>query len=160
MANRPSAGLCREQAKASDDLGRPRLTGQPSSRTGENPPYGMSGGIEETSASFEARSAPRSYPTEGRGWQHPRLLGNPNTIYIGCDGGLFRSNNRGINWVSCNNGLVISEIEYLAQDYGSSRFLLAGTQDNGTQQWTGAPTWTHVADGDGGDCGVNRTNPR
>src|SRR3954466_14245686 len=43
--------------------GRPRLIGQPSSRTGENPPYGMSGGIEETSASFEARSAPRSYPT-------------------------------------------------------------------------------------------------
>src|SRR3954465_16052638 len=40
--------------------------GQPSSRTGENPPYGMSGGIEETSASFEARSAPRSYPTEDR----------------------------------------------------------------------------------------------
>src|SRR3984893_4308843 len=35
----------------------------PSSRTGENPPYGMIGGIEETSASFEARSAPRSYPT-------------------------------------------------------------------------------------------------
>ena len=34
-----------------------------SSRTGENPPYGMIGGIEETSASFEARSAPRSYPT-------------------------------------------------------------------------------------------------
>src|SRR3954451_23418100 len=43
--------------------GRPRLIGQPSSRTGENPPYGMSGGIEETSASFEARSAPWSYPT-------------------------------------------------------------------------------------------------
>src|SRR5271165_2392151 len=30
---------------------------------GENSPYGMIGGIEETSASFEARSAPRSYPT-------------------------------------------------------------------------------------------------
>src|SRR4051812_14244297 len=44
--------------------GRPRLTGQPSSRTGENPPYGMRGGIEETSASFEARSGPRSYPTK------------------------------------------------------------------------------------------------
>src|SRR5215213_197822 len=29
----------------------------------ENPPYGMSGGIEETSASFEARSGPRSHPT-------------------------------------------------------------------------------------------------
>ena len=32
-------------------------------RLGENPLYGMIGGLEETSASFEARSAPRSYPT-------------------------------------------------------------------------------------------------
>ena len=31
-----------------------RLICQPSSRTGENPPYGMIGRIEETSASFEA----------------------------------------------------------------------------------------------------------
>jgi hypothetical protein len=42
------------------------LDSQPSSRTGENSPYGMIGGIEETSASFEARSAPRSYPTATR----------------------------------------------------------------------------------------------
>src|SRR5215469_6712098 len=49
--------------KLRDVLGRLRLKGQPSSRTGENSPYGMIGGIEETSASFEARSAPRSYPT-------------------------------------------------------------------------------------------------
>ena len=46
-----------------DVPGRSRLIRQPSSRTGENPPYGMIGGIEETSASFEARSAPRSHPT-------------------------------------------------------------------------------------------------
>jgi hypothetical protein len=36
---------------------------QPSSRIGENPPCGMIGRVEETSASFEARSAPRPYPT-------------------------------------------------------------------------------------------------
>jgi hypothetical protein len=53
----PGAGLsCQSSGKAP-------LESQPSSRTGENPPYGMSGGIVETSASFEARSAPRSYPT-------------------------------------------------------------------------------------------------
>src|SRR5262249_25232260 len=51
--------------KLSDVLGRRRPKCHPSSRTGENPPYGMIGGIEETSASFEARSAPRSYPTIG-----------------------------------------------------------------------------------------------
>src|SRR3981189_3350183 len=43
--------------------GRRHLKSLPSSRTGENPPYGMIGGVEETSVSFEARSAPRSYPT-------------------------------------------------------------------------------------------------
>jgi hypothetical protein len=43
--------------------GRRRLICQPSSRTGENPPCGMIGGTVETSASFEARTAPRSYPT-------------------------------------------------------------------------------------------------
>src|SRR6516225_5991258 len=45
--------------------GRCRPTRQPSSRIGENPPYGMIGGIEETSASFEVRSAPRHLPDCG-----------------------------------------------------------------------------------------------
>src|SRR6266700_171224 len=49
--------------------GRRHLKSLPSSRTGENPPYGMIGGIEETSASCEARYAPRSYPT--RAINHP-----------------------------------------------------------------------------------------
>ena len=53
-----------------------RPTCQPSSRIGENPPYGMIGGIEETSASFEARSAPRSYPTAG-GARQLALLPRP-----------------------------------------------------------------------------------
>ena len=53
----PGAGLTRRR------LGRHRLIGRPSSRTGENPPYGMREGTEETSASFEVRTAPRSYST-------------------------------------------------------------------------------------------------
>ena len=36
---------------------------------------------------------------------------------------------------------------------------MGGTQDNGTERWQGSPTWEHVADGDGGDCGVSRANP-
>src|SRR5215469_18056453 len=54
-------------------LGRRRLKCHPSSCTGENPPYGMIGGIEATSASFEARSAPRSYPTAGGAQQWASL---------------------------------------------------------------------------------------
>ena len=65
------AAYAGSRLKPTSASGRPRLTGQPSSRTGENPPYGMIGGIEETSASFEARSAPRSYPTERLGVKFP-----------------------------------------------------------------------------------------
>src|SRR2546430_165043 len=46
-------------------MGRPRPISRPWSRTGENPPYGILGATMETSASFEARSAPSSYPTDG-----------------------------------------------------------------------------------------------
>ena len=63
-ANQTRPAHAGSRLKLADVLGRPRLKGQPFSRTGENPPYGMIGGIEETSASFEARSAPRSYPTD------------------------------------------------------------------------------------------------
>ena len=45
--------------------GRCCPTCRPSSRIGENPPYGMIGRVEETSASYEARSAPQPYPTAG-----------------------------------------------------------------------------------------------
>jgi hypothetical protein len=57
-------GYAGSRLKLDHHLGRRHLKGQPSSRTGDNSPYGMIGGIEETSASFEARSAPRSYPTK------------------------------------------------------------------------------------------------
>src|SRR5208282_1497369 len=52
--------------KLRDVSGRSRLTRQPSSRNGENPPCGMIGGAMETAASFEVRNAPSSYPTAMR----------------------------------------------------------------------------------------------
>jgi hypothetical protein len=85
--------------------------------------------------------------------------GLPATIYVGNDGGMYRSPDRGTTWQHLNNGLTITEFEYLAQNFGSSRWLVGGTQDNGTERWRGSPIWEHVADGDGGDCGVNRLTP-
>ncbi|MFN7948263.1 MAG: hypothetical protein U0Z53_23130 [Blastocatellia bacterium] len=84
---------------------------------------------------------------------------NANIIYVGNDGGLFTSPDRGTSWKSLNNGLGITELEYIAQDYGSSRWLMGGTQDNGSIRYTGGRNWDHIADGDGGDCGVNRDDP-
>jgi hypothetical protein len=39
---------------------------------------------------------------------------NPNVIYIGCDGGIYRSPDGGQDWVSLNKGLCLTEVEFLA----------------------------------------------
>jgi photosystem II stability/assembly factor-like uncharacterized protein len=85
---------------------------------------------------------------------------SPDIVYVGCDGGLFRSTNRGVNWNDqLNIGLAIAEIEYIAQDPASPAFIVGGTQDNGSIRYTGSPTWDHIADGDGGECAINRSSP-
>ena len=81
-----------------------------------------------------------------------------NIVYAGCDGGIYRSPDRGVNWDDLIVGLAITEIEYLAQDVGSASWLLGGTQDNGSIRYVGDPEWDHVADGDGGDCGASTTD--
>ena len=72
----PGAGLSRPS------VGRCCPTCQPSSRIGENPPYGMIGRVEETSASFEARSAPRLYPTAGGARQLASLPRRRNLLHL------------------------------------------------------------------------------
>lgn len=84
---------------------------------------------------------------------------NSQVIYAGNDGGIFRSANSGATWKALNKGLGITEIEYLAGDPNTWKWLMAGTQDNGTIRYTGSTVWDHIADGDGGDCGVNQLNP-
>ena len=83
----------------------------------------------------------------------------PGTVYVGNDGGVFRTRDRGLRWEALNRGLAILEIEYLAQHPQVDAWLLAGTQDNGTERYEGAGAWFHVADGDGGDCAVDDDHP-
>ncbi len=83
----------------------------------------------------------------------------PKTIYLGNDGGVYRSVNGGASWTARNRGLGITEIEYLAMDPTSAKWLMAGTQDNGTIRYRNSLVWDHIADGDGGDCGVNQFLP-
>ena len=85
--------------------------------------------------------------------------GQPNVVYVGNDGGLNRSTNRGKTWTPLNDGLAITEIEYLAQKPATAGWLLAGTQDNGTIRHNGSSVWEQVAGGDGGDCAVNQPRP-
>jgi photosystem II stability/assembly factor-like uncharacterized protein len=84
---------------------------------------------------------------------------NPNVVYIGNDGGIYRSADGGTTWKSLNKGMCITEFEYLAQHPQWDSYLLGGTQDNGTLRYEGNKVWFHIQDGDGGDCGVNASSP-
>ena len=107
----------------------------------------------------------RNITTQGTNSIHPDqhcltfVPGSSKTIYLGNDGGIFRSSNSGGSWTALNKGLGITEIEYQGSDPTTSSWLMAGTQDNGTIRFRGSPVWDHIADGDGGDCGVNPLNP-
>jgi len=85
--------------------------------------------------------------------------GQAKIIYSGNDGGIYRSSDSGTTWKSLNKGLGICEIEYLASDPNTWEGLIAGTQDNGTIRHDGAMVWKPIADGDGGDCGINQIDP-
>lgn len=84
---------------------------------------------------------------------------DPNVVYVGNDGGIYRSPDGGIKWEPLNKGLNITEFEFLAQHPEFENWLLGGTQDNGTVRYEGEEVWYHVEDGDGGDCGTNASNP-
>lgn len=85
---------------------------------------------------------------------------NADVVYIGNDGGIFRSPDGGEKWRALNKGLGITEFEYLAQHPTDLTWIIGGTQDNGTLRNGKNGTWNQVAFGDGGDCGVNISKPK
>jgi photosystem II stability/assembly factor-like uncharacterized protein len=107
----------------------------------------------------------KNITTQGKNSVHPDqhcLTFAPDdakVIFAGNDGGLYRSSNSGATWTALNKGLGITEVEYLAADPNTWKWIMAGLQDNGTIRYTGTTVWEHIADGDGGDCGVNELNP-
>ncbi len=81
---------------------------------------------------------------------------NPNKIYIGTDGGVYRSNNFGESFYSCNSGYVTTQF-YAGFSNSTSDSLLAqgGLQDNGSWQFRGNSSWTKTTGGDGIFTAIN-----
>jgi photosystem II stability/assembly factor-like uncharacterized protein len=76
---------------------------------------------------------------------------NPQIVYTGSDGGIWRSTNNGTNWTSLNNAdFSATQFQGVAQHPYDRNFLMGGTQDNGTICMAANGTWSHCRDGDGG----------
>ncbi len=86
---------------------------------------------------------------------------NPQIVYTGSDGGIWRSTNNGTTWVSLNNAdFSATQFQGVALHPFDRYFLMGGTQDNGTNCL--APdgvTWSHCRDGDGGYAIIDDNAP-
>jgi hypothetical protein len=93
--------------------------------------------------------------------QHAVALapGDPAVLYVGNDGGLFRSPDGGRSWRAPNAGLAIAEVGHLAGHPEHDAWLLAGAGGLGTLRYEGGEVWFHVDDGDGGAGAVDQTRP-
>ncbi|MGN6519175.1 MAG: hypothetical protein ACTHK2_07105 [Dokdonella sp.] len=85
--------------------------------------------------------------------------GQPVKIWVGNDGGVFRSDDSGDHWISVNNSLQLTQFEQCDLHPSDPHQAFGGTQDNGTNSWLGANAWTHSDDGDGGFALIDQGPP-
>ncbi|HRJ99451.1 MAG TPA: T9SS type A sorting domain-containing protein [Ignavibacteria bacterium] len=82
-----------------------------------------------------------------------------NKLYIAADGGLYRSNDFGETFYSCNGGFVTSQFyASFANSYQDSIFCLGGMQDNRSAFYQGNNAWYKTFFGDGMSCAINSQN--
>lgn len=84
-------------------------------------------------------------------------------LFTGNDGGIWRTDNArasGVSWLNLNNTLSITQFQSIALHPYDPNLVIGGTQDNGTNRFSGNPAWTHVDDGDGGFTLIDQADPQ
>lgn len=83
------------------------------------------------------------------------------TLWTACDGGVHRSDRptRPAGFYARNNGLTISETNYVAGHPSAEGHLIGGLQDNGVVQRVSSGVWRMKFMGDGGGVVMNSVNP-
>ncbi len=90
------------------------------------------------------------------------LPGSSTEFVIATDGGLYYTANGGTTFTAKNTGYNVTQYYSCAiHPTAGSNFMLAGSQDNGTQRFTtaGLNTTTNASGGDGGFCFIDQKNP-
>jgi hypothetical protein len=80
-------------------------------------------------------------------------------LIVGNDGGVWSSNDDGATWSDHNTSLAITQFYKGALHPTNPNFVLAGSQDNGVEKWTGADAWSFVVAGDGTDLAISSSQP-
>jgi photosystem II stability/assembly factor-like uncharacterized protein len=79
-------------------------------------------------------------------------------IFLGTDGGIYKSTNQGMRWEFISNDLSITQFYRIGCHPTNKNIILGGSQDNGTRMKNGNE-WQHVSGGDGMECAVDPDFP-
>jgi photosystem II stability/assembly factor-like uncharacterized protein len=80
---------------------------------------------------------------------------NPNVLFIGCDGGIYKSLDDGNTFENLNNGISTIQFYRIASHPANENIMIGGAQDNWTSitfDLTSMNPWVAVSDGDGMEC--------
>jgi photosystem II stability/assembly factor-like uncharacterized protein len=84
---------------------------------------------------------------------------DPNIIYFGTDGGVFRTTDGGENYEGCNGGYQTTQFyNGFSSSYNLPNLALGGLQDNATAIFEGTVAWRRVIGGDGCQTGIDPVN--
>ncbi len=83
------------------------------------------------------------------------------TLWVGNDGGVWKSENDGLTWTARNDGVVTRQYYGMDIDPVNRERVLGGTQDNGTnlRRDAGDDKFDVVLGGDGFECAINPMMP-
>jgi photosystem II stability/assembly factor-like uncharacterized protein len=85
---------------------------------------------------------------------------NPQVVYFGSDGGIYRSNNAGATWTSLSNATFsATQFMSIAIHPSDPNFTIGGTQDNGTEMLRFDGSWKRTDYGDGGYAAIDQSSP-
>jgi hypothetical protein len=90
--------------------------------------------------------------------QHAAVFDGAHRLWLGSDGGAYRTADGGVTFANLNANLGITEFEPGAAGSLGSKFV-AGTQDNGFNAYTGSAAWNRIATlGDAGYSAIDSGN--
>ncbi|HEY4150946.1 MAG TPA: T9SS type A sorting domain-containing protein [Chitinophagaceae bacterium] len=85
--------------------------------------------------------------------------GTYKTVYVVCDGGVFKSTNAGTSFIGLNGGLMTQQIYHnMSISSTNSNVMLCGLQDNATMWYQGNTGCKRVTGGDGFYTAISPTN--
>lgn len=82
--------------------------------------------------------------------------GNPQTIFLATDGGVFVSEDEGQSWEGRNGGYQTTQFYAdFANSTSNGQLAVGGLQDNGTIMYSGEKAWRKIGGGDGMSAAID-----